>query len=67
MKHHIHGSNLFWVAAFVIGVILFATIWKGLFGAASSLTVLAGMLGVATMITVFWVRNELQRHKPKEK
>ena len=68
MKHSkIHMPNLTYIAAFVIGVILFAVIWKGLFGSASSLIVLAGMAGVAVMVAVFWIRNEIQLHKPKEK
>jgi hypothetical protein len=68
MKHQrIHMSNLSYIAAFVIGVILFATIWKSFFGSASSLMVLAGMAGVTTMVMVFWIRNEIQHHKPKGK
>lgn len=71
MKHQqIHMPNLSCVAAYVIGVILFAAIWKWVFGSASSqtvLTVLAGMAGVAIMIAAFWIRNEIQPHKPKEK
>lgn len=68
MKHQrIHMPNLSYVAAFVIGVILFAVFWKGLFGSASGLVVLAGMVGVAVAVAVFWIRNEIQPHKPKEK
>lgn len=68
MKHQrIHMPNLSYVAAFFIGVILFAVFWKGLFGSASSLIVLAGMAGVAVAVAVFWIRNEIQPHKPKEK
>ena len=66
-QQRIHMPNLSYIAAFVIGVILFATIWRSFFGSASSLLVLAGMAGVATMVTVFWIRNEIQHHKPKGK
>ncbi len=64
-RQRIHMPNLSYIAAFVIGVILFAVIWKWLFGSASSLTVLAGMAGVATMVTVLWIRNETQHHRNK--
>ena len=64
MKHtKIHMPNLSYVAAFVIGVILFAVIWKMLFGSASSEVVLAGMLGAVVAVTVFWLRNENQHHR----
>lgn len=59
--------NYSYIAAYVIGVILFAAIWKWFFGSASSLTVLAGMAGVAIMVAAFWIRNEVQPRKPKEK
>jgi hypothetical protein len=59
--------TLSYIAAFVIGVILFAVFWKGLFGLASSLIVLSGMAGVAVMVTAFWVRNEMGHHSPKDK
>ena len=58
--------NLSYIAAFVIGVIWFAVIWKMLFGSASSLVVLAGMIGAATAVTLFWLRNENQ-HRGKGK
>jgi hypothetical protein len=63
MKHvKIHMPNLSYIAAFVIGVILFAVFWKMLFGSASSLVVLVGMIGAATAVTLFWLRNEHQHH-----
>ena len=63
MKHErIHMPNLSYLAAFVIGVILFAVFRKMLFGSASSLVVLAGMIGAATAVTLFWLRNENQHH-----
>lgn len=58
----IHMPNLSYIAAFVIGVILFAFFWKMLFGSASSPVVLAGMIGAATAVTLFWLRNENQHH-----
>ena len=62
----IHTPNLSYIAAFVIGVILFAVFWKMLFGSASSLVVLAGMVGVAVAVTLFWLRNENQHHIKKD-
>jgi len=68
MKHQrIHIPNLSYIAAFVIGVILFASIWKAWFGSASSAVVLAGMAGVAVSVTAFWLGNEIQHHNNKEK
>ena len=62
----IHLSNISYIAAFVIGVILFAVFMKSLFGTASSAMVLAGMAGVAITVTAFRIRQELHNHK-KEK
>ena len=63
MKHEkIHMPNLSYIAAFIIGVILFALFWRMLFGSASSLAVLAGMIGAATAVILFWLRNENQHH-----
>ena len=59
---NIHMPNLSYIAAFVIGVILFAVFWKTVFGSASSLVVLVGMIGAATAVTLFWLRNETQPH-----
>ena len=68
MKHQkIHMPNLSYVAAFVIGVILFAAFWKGLFGSASSAIVLVGMAGVTVAVTAFWIRNEIQHRNNKDK
>jgi predicted membrane-bound spermidine synthase len=67
MKHaRIHLPNLSYVAAFIIGVILFAAFWKSWFGSASSSIVLAGMAGVAAVVTIFWLRNELKNSKDKD-
>lgn len=63
MKHEkIHMPNLSYIAAFVIGVIFFAVLWRMLFGSASGLMVLVGMIGTATTVTIFWLRNEYQHH-----
>jgi len=63
MKHEkIHIPNLSYIAAFVIGVIMFAVFWKMMFGSASSLVVLTGMIGAATAVTLFWLRNEYHHH-----
>jgi glucan phosphoethanolaminetransferase (alkaline phosphatase superfamily) len=67
MKHaRIHFPNLSYIAAFVIGVILFASFWKTRFGSASSSIVLAGMAGVAVAVTIFWLRNEFKNSKDKD-
>jgi predicted membrane-bound spermidine synthase len=68
MKHErTHIPNLSYIAAFVIGVILFASIWKTWFGLASSTVVLTGMAGAAVAVTAFWLRNENQNRNNKEK
>lgn len=63
----IHMPNLSYIAAFIIGVILFALFWRMLFGSASSLVVLAGMIGAATAVILFWLRNESHYHGRKGK
>ena len=68
MKHErIHIPNFSYIAAFVIGVILFASIWKVWFGSASGAVVLAGMAGVAVAVTVFRIGNEIKHRNNKEK
>jgi len=68
MKHERnHIPNLSYIAAFVIGVILFVVFWKTWFGSASSAVLLAGMAGVAVTVTAFWLRNEIKHHNNKEK
>lgn len=68
MKHErIHIPNPSYIAAFVIGVILFASVWKAWFGSASSVVVLAGMVGVAVTVAAFWLQNEIQHRNNKEK
>lgn len=64
MKHQkIHMPNISYVAAFIIGVIWFALLWKVFFGSAVSLIVLAGTAGVAVSVTFFWIRSEIEHHK----
>jgi len=55
---------LSYLAALVIGVILFATFWKCLFGSASSAVVTSGIMGVAIAVVLFLVWNEFK--KPKD-
>lgn len=63
MKHErLHNPNLSYIAALVIGVILFAVIWRMMFGSASSAMVLAGMAGVAVAVTIFWLKNKNQHY-----
>lgn len=63
----IHMPALAFISAFVIGVILFATFWKMLFGSASGLVILAGMAGTAVAVIVFWFRNEIQHRNDQDK
>jgi membrane-bound metal-dependent hydrolase YbcI (DUF457 family) len=56
-------STVSFLCAFVIGVILFAVIWKIFLGSASNSVVLAGMTGVATFVIVFWI-NQYKKSKP---
>jgi len=68
MKHaRIHLPNLSYVAAFVIGVILFASFWKAWFGSASSSIIVAGMAGVVVAVAVSWLRNENHNRNNKGK
>jgi hypothetical protein len=68
MKHaRIHLPNLSYVAAFVIGVILFASFWKAWFGSASSSIIVAGMAGVMVAVAVSWLRNENHNRNNKGK
>ena len=48
------------MAALVIGVILFAVLWKWLFGSASSTVVIAGIAGVVIVVSVFLLWNEFK-------
>jgi len=63
----IHISALAFISAFVIGVILFTTFWKMLFGSASGLVVLAGMAGTAIAVIVSWLHHEIQHRKDQDK
>ena len=54
----IHMPNISYIAAYIIGVILFAVFWKMMFNSASSAAVLAGMAGAAVAVIAFWFRNE---------
>jgi len=68
MKHAgAHIPELSYISAFVIGVILFASVWKAWFGSASSAVILAGTAGAAVAVTAFWLRNEIQHRNRKEK
>ena len=63
MKHtKVHLPNISYIAAYIIGVTLFAVFWKMMFNSASSVAVLAGMAGAAVAVIAFWFRNEYQRH-----
>jgi glucan phosphoethanolaminetransferase (alkaline phosphatase superfamily) len=67
MKHvGIRFSGLSYIAAFAVGVILFASFWKMWFGSASSVVVLAGMAGTAVAVVLFWLRSEYKNAKDRE-
>lgn len=63
----IHMPNLSQLAAFVIGVILFAVFWKMLFGSASGLVLLAGMIGAAVAVALFRLGIVYQNHLKKDR
>lgn len=53
-----------YLAALVIGAILFGTFWKWIFGSASSIVVIAGLIGVLSAVIIFLIWNEFK--KPKD-
>ena len=66
LKEHLKmkGSKLHllsYMAALVIGAILFAVLWKWLFGSASSTVVIAGLAGVVVAVSVFLLWNEFKK------
>jgi len=65
-KERIHLPNLAYIAAFVIGVILFALLWKAIVGVASSAAVLAGMAGVAVTVIAFRTWNGFKNQDRKD-
>ena len=65
-KERIHFPNLASIAAFVIGVILFALLWKTIGGVASNAAVLAGMAGVAVAVIAFRFWNGFKNQDRKD-
>ena len=57
---------LSYIAALVIGAILFAIFWRWLFGSASSAVVLSGLAGVVVAVIIFLVWNEFKKPKDDE-
>ena len=55
---------LSYMAALVIGAILFATFWKWIFDSATNAVVIAGIAGVVVAVIIFLVWNEFK--KPKD-
>ena len=53
-----------YLAALIIGVILFAALWKSIFGSASSSVVISGILGVMVAVTLFLVISAFR--KPRD-
>ena len=49
------------MAALVIGAILFAVLWKWLFGSGSSAVVISGLTGVAVAVSIFWFWNGFKK------
>jgi len=54
---------LSYLAALIIGVILFATVWKSIFGSASSQVVISGILGVAVAVVLLVAVSRFRRPK----
>ena len=52
---------LSYMAALVIGAILFAVLWKWLFDFASSTVVIAGIAGVVIAVSAFLLWNEFKK------
>lgn len=52
---------LSYLAALIIGVILFAALWKSIFGSVSSLVVISGILGVVVAVILFLVLSAFRR------
>ena len=50
-----------YLAALVIGAILFAFFWKWLFGSASSAIVISGITGVVVAVSIFLLWNEFKK------
>jgi Na+/proline symporter len=53
-----------YLAALVIGAILFAVFWKWMFGSVPRGVVISGIAGVVVAVTVFLLWNEFK--KPKD-
>jgi hypothetical protein len=66
MKAQTVLTSLPYIMAFVTGVILFASFWRGWFGFASSEVVLVGMAGVAIAVTAFWLGQKLKSTNKEE-
>lgn len=60
-QERIHSPDLSYIAAFAIGVILFAS-----FGTASGTIALAGVGGVAVAVGLCWLQIELKKTKDKD-
>jgi len=54
---------LSYLAALIIGVILFATVWKSIFGSVSSPVVISGILGVAVAVVLLVAVSRFRRPK----
>jgi hypothetical protein len=56
--------TLSYLAALVIGAVLFAVFWRWMFGPGSSGVVISGIAGVAVAVIIFLLWNEFR--KPKD-
>ena len=55
---------LSYLAALIIGAILFAVLWKSFFGSASSAVVISGILGIVVAVILFLVLSTFR--KPRD-
>ena len=60
----VRAHILSYLAALVIGAILFAVFWRSMFGSASSGVVISGIAGVVVAVIIFLLWNEYR--KPKD-
>jgi hypothetical protein len=63
-RSRFHIASYF--AALLIGTILFATIWRWVFGSASSPVVGAGIAGVAVAVILFSLWNGFRKQKEND-
>lgn len=65
-KERISLPNLVYIAAFVIGIILFASVWEAIGSTGSSAAVLAGLAGVVVAVMAFRIWNDFKNQDPND-